>query len=87
MTFTPNPFFVGKPVPPEKFIGRKRYLDEAFDLIEQRGHTAISGADGMGKTSLLKYLESPQCWELQGYLFKLFRNYSICSDFILARNY
>ena len=67
MTFTPNPFFVGKPVPPEKFIGRKRYLDEAFDLIEQRGHTAISGADGMGKTSLLKYLESPQCWELQGY--------------------
>ena len=67
MTFEPNPFFVGKPVPPEKFIGRKLYLDEAFDLIAQRGHTAISGADGMGKTSLLKYLESPQCWELQGY--------------------
>ncbi len=67
MAFPSNPFWVGTPVPPKKFIGRKGYIDEAFDLIEQRSHLAISGADGMGKTSLLRYLESPQCWELQGY--------------------
>jgi AAA domain len=61
-----NPFFVGGPVPPEYFFGRTSEVRTAFDQISKCGHLAIYGSPGMGKSSLLKYLASPQVWENWG---------------------
>jgi len=58
-----NPFFVGGPVPAEYFVGRAYELNVAFDQILSRGHLAIYGSDGMGKSSFLRYLASPKTWE------------------------
>ncbi|NEP78587.1 MAG: NACHT domain-containing protein [Okeania sp. SIO3B3] len=60
-----NPFTVGQPVLPEKFVGRTSEIDTAFERIKYRGHTAIYAPPGMGKTSLLKYLASSQAWKKQ----------------------
>ena len=51
---TPNPFFPGKPVPTESFIGRKSEINFAFDQIYNRSHFAIWGGPGMGKSSFLR---------------------------------
>ncbi|MDD1416304.1 hypothetical protein MEN41_17290 [Dolichospermum sp. ST_con] len=59
-TMSPNPFFPGKPVPPEHFIGRTSEVNFAFDQICNRSHFAIWGDPGMGKTSFLKKLASEQ---------------------------
>jgi len=64
-----NPFYIGKPVPPEAFIGRIRDITFAFDLIAQKGHLSIFGGRGIGKSSLLQYLAAPQAWEAVGYDF------------------
>ena len=61
-----NPFIVGKPVPPERFVGRESEIAAAFDQIYNRSHLAIWGGPGMGKTSFLQKLESPQAWEDHG---------------------
>lgn len=55
-----NPFFPGKPVPPEHFVGRTSEVNFAFDQIHNRSHFAIWGGPGMGKTSFLKKLASEQ---------------------------
>jgi hypothetical protein len=55
-----NPFFPGKPVPPEHFVGRTSEVNFAFDQICNRSHFAIWGGPGMGKTSFLKKLASEQ---------------------------
>lgn len=60
-----NPFTVGQPVLPEKFLGRTSEIYTLFDQIKHRGHAAIYAPPGIGKTSLLKYLASPQAWEKQ----------------------
>ncbi|MEH1819968.1 MAG: ATP-binding protein [Nostoc sp.] len=57
-----NPFIVGKPVPPEHFVGRASEIAAAFDQIYNRSHLAIWGGSGMGKTSFLQKIESPQAW-------------------------
>ncbi|MFN6477986.1 ATP-binding protein [Nostoc sp. DedQUE07] len=57
-----NPFIVGKAVPPEHFVGRTSEIAAAFDQIYNRSHLAIWGGSGMGKTSFLQKLESPQAW-------------------------
>ncbi|NEQ39857.1 MAG: ATP-binding protein [Okeania sp. SIO3I5] len=59
-------FFPDTPVPPEKFVGRTSELYTLFDKINSRGHVAIYGSSGMGKTSLLKYVQSPNFWEEKG---------------------
>lgn len=61
-----NPFFVGKPVPFSRFLGRRKELATAFDQIEKRNHLGIYGAPGIGKSSFLAYLESPEGWRQQG---------------------
>ncbi|BDI16908.1 hypothetical protein ANSO36C_27100 [Nostoc cf. commune SO-36] len=61
-----NPFVVGKPVPPEHFVGRASEIAAAFDQIYNHSHLAIWGGSGMGKTSFLQKLESPQAWEDHG---------------------
>jgi hypothetical protein len=63
---SPNPFFVSKSVPPEKFVGRTSEIAAAFDQIYNRSHLAIWGGPGMGKTSFLEKLASPQAWEEHG---------------------
>ncbi|MBD2338348.1 ATP-binding protein [Calothrix sp. FACHB-156] len=66
MSHNPNPFFVSKSVPPEKFVGRTSEIAAAFDQIYNRSHLAIWGAPGMGKTSFLQKLASPAAWEEHG---------------------
>jgi hypothetical protein len=61
-----NAFIVGKPVPPERFVGRESEIAAAFDQIYNRSHLAIWGGPGMGKTSFLQKLESPEAWEDHG---------------------
>ena len=61
-----NPFTVGRPVPPERFIGRTQLIEEAFDQIYNRGNLALWGSAGIGKTSFLKYLTEHSVWERQG---------------------
>ena len=61
-----NKFFPNKPVPPQKLVGRKSEISIIFDQINNRGHVAIHGSSGMGKSSLLKYIQSPNFWEEKG---------------------
>ncbi|MDJ0620290.1 MAG: ATP-binding protein [Calothrix sp. MO_192.B10] len=61
-----NPFFVGKPVPPEHFVGRTSEIEAAFDQIYNRSHLAIWGGPGMGKTSFLEKLSDSQTWKEKG---------------------
>lgn len=59
----PNPFVVGKPVPPERFVGRISEIEAAFDQLFNRSHLALWGGSGMGKSSFLEKLAYPQSWE------------------------
>jgi GTPase SAR1 family protein len=61
-----NPFIVGPPVPPERFVGRKSEIEAAFDQISNRSSLAVWGSPGMGKSSFLEQLASPQVWEKYG---------------------
>ncbi|MFX1355537.1 MAG: ATP-binding protein, partial [Promethearchaeota archaeon] len=59
-----NPFFVGGPVPPDRFVGRTAESNEAYDQIANQSHLALWGSPGMGKSSLLRYLaECPEAWQ------------------------
>ncbi|MBD2610201.1 AAA family ATPase [Nostoc punctiforme FACHB-252] len=51
---------------PKLFVGRKSEIAAAFDQIFNRSHLAIWGGLGIGKTSFLQKLESPQAWEEHG---------------------
>jgi hypothetical protein len=61
-----NQFYPDKPVPPDKFVCRTSELSTIFDKINSRDHLAIYGSSGMGKTSLLQYIEDPKFWEERG---------------------
>lgn len=60
-----NPFYPVGAVPPEYFIGRKSQIQIIFDIIPShfRGHLAFYGISGIGKSSLLNVLMSPQIWQ------------------------
>ena len=58
-----NQFYPNRAVPPEKFVCRTSELSTIFDKINSRDHVAIFGSSGMGKTSLLRYIENPKFWE------------------------
>ncbi|NET28178.1 AAA family ATPase [Okeania sp. SIO1I7] len=60
-----NPFTIGQPVAPERFVGRENLIATAFDQIYNRSNLAIWGAPGMGKTSFLNLLTSEQVWHSQ----------------------
>ncbi|NET41013.1 ATP-binding protein [Okeania sp. SIO2B3] len=60
-----NPFTVGQPVAPERFVGRENLIAIAFDQIYNRSNLAIWGGRGMGKTSFLNLLTSHHIWESQ----------------------
>lgn len=61
-----NPFVVGAPVPPDGFVGRKSLIETAFDQIYIRSNLSIWGGPGMGKTSFLELLASPEVWKEYG---------------------
>ena len=58
-----NQFYPDKSVPPDKFVCRTSELFTIFDKINSRAHVAIHDSSGMGKTSLLQYIEDPKFWE------------------------
>jgi hypothetical protein len=62
-----NPFVVGQPVPPLSFIGRASEIETAFDQILSRSNLAVWGGPGIGKSSFLELLASPQAWKLRGH--------------------
>jgi len=62
----PNPFFPDRPVPFEHFIGRTDLIYNAFSQIQKRSHLSVWGGHGMGKTSFLNYLATPQAWRDRG---------------------
>jgi Cdc6-like AAA superfamily ATPase len=64
-----NQFYTNGNVPPEKFVGRTSELYTIFDQINNRGHAAVYGSSGMGKSSLLKYIQSPNFWDEKGLEF------------------
>ncbi|MFM7406880.1 MAG: AAA family ATPase [Cuspidothrix sp.] len=61
-----NPFFPGKSVPPEHFVGRTSEVNFALDQIYNHSHCAIWGGPGMGKTSFLRKLASEQALAQHG---------------------
>ncbi len=61
-----NPFVVGTPIIPERFVGRKSLIAAAFDQIHNRSHLAVWGGLGTGKTSFLVKLASPDTWKQHG---------------------
>lgn len=60
-----NPFIYGVPVPPSKFVGRKREVRTIFDQIASPalGSVAINGEHCIGRTSLLHYVVDPDIAE------------------------
>jgi hypothetical protein len=61
-----NPFIVGVPVPPARFIGRQTQVNACLNAMVNRTHIAIHGSPGMGKSSLLRYVVDPQLWKAKG---------------------
>ncbi|NEP24778.1 hypothetical protein [Moorena sp. SIO3I6] len=61
-----NPFVVGAPVPPDRFVGRQSEILAGFNQISNRSNLAIWGGPGMGKTSFLELLASPDVWKEYG---------------------
>jgi hypothetical protein len=64
-----NPFWIDGPVPPSRFIGRRREVSKSFSQLTGpgRGSVAISGPRCTGKTSLLRYIAAPEIaaeWDL-----------------------
>ncbi|TEU12444.1 MAG: ATP-binding protein [Anaerolineales bacterium] len=64
-----NPFWIDGPVPPSRFIGRKREVRKTFSQLTGpgQGSVAISGPRCTGKTSLLHYIAAPEIaaeWDL-----------------------
>jgi len=53
-----NPFIFGRPVPPEKCIGRERLAQQVLGRLLTGGSSAIYGERRVGKTSFLLYLQA-----------------------------
>jgi hypothetical protein len=64
-----NQFYPNDTVPPGQFVGRTSELYTIFDQINNRGHAAIYGSSGIGKSSLLKYIQSSNFWDEKGLNF------------------
>jgi hypothetical protein len=64
-----NPFWIDGPVPSSHFIGRKREVRKTLSQLTGpgQGSVAISGPRCSGKTSLLRYIATPEIaaeWDL-----------------------
>lgn len=56
---SPNPFLVGNPVPPERFVGLSNLLQALYSRIYNSEFTNIVGGPKIGKSSLLNFVASP----------------------------
>ena len=65
MTKPINPFVCGRPVSPQKFVGRAYEIDRIFEHLNchEPGSVAISGESKIGKSSLLHYIVAPDVVE------------------------
>ncbi len=54
-----NPFRYGKPVPPDRFVGRRSEVRTIFSRILNGESTAVIGEPHIGKSSLLRYIGHP----------------------------
>jgi hypothetical protein len=64
-----NPFWIDGPVPPSRFVGRRREVRKTFSQLTGpgQGSVAISGPRCAGKTSLLRYIGAAEIateWDL-----------------------
>lgn len=59
-----NPFTLS-PVSHTEFIGRQGEIASIFSKIRHREHVALFGPAGIGKSSLLRYIASPETWRKQ----------------------
>jgi hypothetical protein len=55
-----NPFRYGKPVPPDRFIGREEAVRTLFARINNGESTAVVGTPHIGKSSFLRYIGAEQ---------------------------
>src|SRR5262245_43360399 len=58
-----NPFRYGKPVPPDRFIGRDEAKRTIFARINNGESTAVIGLPHIGKSSFLRYIRDEQVRE------------------------
>ncbi len=61
-----NPFTTSTVVQPARFVGRERERGMIFSQIRNHSSIAIYGDYGIGKSSLLKYVGSPDVWKKLG---------------------
>src|SRR5947208_557657 len=64
MSFNLNPFRVGNPVPPDRFIGREDIVRTIFARIHNAESSAIVGPSHIGKSSLLRYIRDERVREI-----------------------
>lgn len=50
------PFLFGKPVPPERFVGRENSLNVLFSRVRNGESAVVVGGPHVGKSSLLRYM-------------------------------
>jgi hypothetical protein len=60
--FSLNPFVYGKPVPPDRIVGRRDAVQTLFSRLFNGESTAIVGEPHIGKSSLLRYLAEEDVW-------------------------
>lgn len=58
LDITVNPFIFGRPVPPEKCVGRQAVARRVLSRLLAGGSSAIHGERRVGKTSFLLYLKA-----------------------------
>ena len=56
----PNPFQYGSPIPPERFVGRRRLLQRLTRRLLAGQSVALTGEPRLGKSSILNYLAAPE---------------------------
>lgn len=69
MPIRTNPFWTEGPIPPSRFVGRRREVRKTFSQLigPGQGSVAVSGSRCAGKTSLLRYIATPEIaaeWDL-----------------------
>ncbi|MEB3339264.1 ATP-binding protein [Okeania sp.] len=81
-------FFPDEPVEPNYFVGRKSELQTIFNKVNRHGDVAIYGSSGIGKTSLLRYIQSTNFWKEKKLDFsEVFIVYKNCDSLVTSSNF
>ncbi|MFM6134688.1 MAG: ATP-binding protein, partial [Sphaerospermopsis kisseleviana] len=68
-----HPYAIEEYARPYWFVGRSYQFDRAFEQIQSCSSAVFYGFHGVGKTSFLRYLASPQHWD-ERYKYVLLKN-------------